>query len=133
MWVGSVQILSLKWALKGSLVDVGGGVPQNMMSLPWICGDTVCLEAFTDLSLRSKNSSCNNFLQDPESRCRSLGFCISTGNEIRDPTREATPVKTPASGQIIVDSPVCTICKFVVGKIDEMLKNNATKVSVSLV
>lgn len=61
---------------------------------------------------------------DPVSRCQALGFCAAS-NAIRDPTRESTPSKS--SGQRVADTPECTICKILVEKIDEMIKQNVTK------
>lgn len=71
----------------------------------------------------------NYLLQDPESRCRSLGFC-ATDNVIRDPVREATPSRKPVSTPVtrVAASPQCILCEFVMKEIDDLLSKNATEV-----
>lgn len=65
---------------------------------------------------------------DPESRCRSLGFC-ATDNVIRDPVREATPSRKPVSTPVtrVEASPQCILCEFVMKEIDDLLSKNATE------
>lgn len=71
----------------------------------------------------------NYLLQDPESRCRSLGFC-ATDNVIRDPVQEATPSRKPVSTPVtrVEASPQCILCEFVMKEIDDLLGQNATEV-----
>lgn len=71
---------------------------------------------------------------DPDSRCRSLGFCTASDrdeNEIRDPVRESTPIgRSPSSASQVSDSPQCVLCEFVMKEIDSLIANNKTEQNI---
>jgi saposin len=66
---------------------------------------------------------------DPESRCRSLGFC-SADNVIRDPVREATPSREPVSTPAVTAGPQCILCEFVMKELETLLGENATEAEI---
>jgi len=65
---------------------------------------------------------------DPESRCRSIGFCAAD-NVIRDPAREATPSREPVSTPVkhLDASPQCILCEFIMKELDDLIGQNATE------
>lgn len=65
---------------------------------------------------------------DPDSRCRSLGFCTAD-NTIRDPVREATPIRKPVYSHVS-QSVQCVLCEFIMKELDSLISQNSTEAEI---
>lgn len=147
------QIVDAKFCIQHIILIVRNKTEQNFHSTVFFCGGKKrrkkkgqyeknnSITAYQIFSINRIISYvllfplclCTGCLQDPKTICQAIGFCNATKTES---LLTAVPLG-PAVGtvQIIApepkdrqSSPQCTICEFIMHKLEDMIGENATEV-----